>query len=348
MLLILRKMLFQYPLRICLFLLLINQPALSNDYVDPEIRAFLDHLVEIKAPSINTLPISEGRAMLSNAQAQLHIIPAAQIETIKIPLKQFGTVSANIIRPENTTQALPIIIYFHGGGWVLGGVDTHDRLARDLAIGAHAAVVLVDYSRSPEAQYPVPIEQAYAATKWISNNAKRLKLDASRLAVAGDSAGGNLATVTTLLSKQRHGPKIMFQLLFYPAVDANFTTPSSKRYANGYFLTADIVRWAWNQYIPQQKDREKITASPLRASLTDLSGLPETLIITAENDLLRDEGEAYAAKLRAAGVKVTATRYLGAIHDFVMLNAIYKSKPAQAAISQATNMLKTTFYPGEN
>lgn len=235
---------------------------------------------------------------------------------------------------------LPVVMYFHGGGWVLGGFDTHDRLARELANGAHAAIVFVNYTPSPEAKYPVAIEEAYAATKWVAQNGKIIHVNSSRLAVAGDSVGGNMATVVALLAKERGGPQIKFQLLFYPVTDTNFETTSYLTYQNGYWLTRDAMKWFWSNYLTNQTNANDPTVSPLHASLQQLKGLPPALIINGENDVLRDEGQAYALKLLEAGVQVTAVQYHGTIHDFVMLNAITDDPAPRGAIEQASQMLK--------
>jgi acetyl esterase len=240
---------------------------------------------------------------------------------------------------QNSERVLPVIMHFHGGGWVLGDVNTHDRLIREIAVGVHAAVVFVDFDRSPEAQFPIPVEEAYAATKYVAENGSVLNVDGSRLAVLGDSAGGNMAAAVTLLSKQRRGPKIAFQLLFYPVTDANFETGSYTQFQDGPWLTKSAMEWFWNAYLPDKAARKEIIAAPLSAKPNQLEGLPDALIITAENDVLRDEGEAYARKLWEAGVRVTCTRYIGTIHDFVMLNAIADAPAARGAIAQANAAL---------
>ena len=264
----------------------------------------------------------------------------ADIEDRDLPTGPSGKVSVRIVRPKGALQALPVIMYFHGGGWVLGDKETHDRLIREIANGVNAAVVFVNYTSSPEAKYPVPIEEAYAATKYIAENGKDLNLDSNRLAVAGDSVGANMATVVAMLAKERKGPNIRFQNLFYPVTDANFDTQSYRDYATGYFLTRDAMKWFWNNYLPDENARKQPMASPLRASLDQLKGMPPTLVIVGEFDVLRDEGEAYAHKLTDAGVQVTATRMLGAIHDFVMLNAITNAAPPRAAMALANNYLQ--------
>jgi acetyl esterase len=230
-------------------------------------------------------------------------------------------------------------MYFHGGGWVLGGADTHDRLLRDLANGAHATIVFVNYTLSPEVKYPVPVEQGYAAAKWVEENGQTINVNPSRMEVVGDSVGGNMAAAVALLAKQRGGPKINFQLLFYPVTDANFDTPSYNAYQDGYFLTREAMKWFWDNYTSNQTNRKEPTVSPLQASIEQLKGLPSTLIINGEFDVLRDEGEAYAHKLIEAGVPVTAVRYHGTIHDFVMLNPITDTPPVRGAILQASQMI---------
>jgi acetyl esterase len=234
---------------------------------------------------------------------------------------------------------LPVIFYIHGAGWVFGDAQTHDRLVRELAVGVGGAVVFPEYDRSPEAHYPVAIEQNYTAARWVVSEGESKGLDAGRIAVAGDSVGGNMSIALTLMAKERGGPKLAAQVLFYPVTDANFDTASYRQFAEGYFLRRDAMQWFWDQYTTDQDQREEITASPLRASLEQLTGLPPALVITGEADVLRDEGEAYANKLREAGVQVTAVRYQAIIHDFVMLNALRETHAADAAIKQATRFL---------
>jgi acetyl esterase len=234
-------------------------------------------------------------------------------------------------------------MYFHGGGWVLGDKETHDRLVREITNDAQATVVFVDYARSPEAKYPVAIEQAYTATKWAAENGASIGVDTSRLVVAGDSVGGNMVAAVTLLARVRGGPKVDFQVLCYPVTDANFDTQSYQQFGQaGYWLTREAMRWFWDSYAPEAV-RNEPTVSPLRASLDQLKGLPPALLITDENDVLRDEGEAYAHKLMAAGVPVSATRYLGTIHDFMLLNPITGTPAPRAAIAQVSDTLRRVF-----
>ncbi|AHG46382.1 esterase [Rhizobium leguminosarum bv. trifolii CB782] len=226
---------------------------------------------------------------------------------------------------------------------MLGDAETHDWLVREIANGADAAIVFVDYERSPEARYPIAIEQAYAATKYVAEHAKEFKVDASRLAVAGDSVGGNMAAVV-LLAKERDGPAIDQQVLFYPVADANFDNGSYNQFANGPWLTKEAMKRFWNAYLPDEAKRKEPTASPLQATLEQLNGLPPALIITDENDVLRDEGEAYGRKLSQTGVKVTSIRYNGMIHDFLLLNAIAATPAARSAIAIASDTLRSTLH----
>jgi acetyl esterase len=322
--------------------------------VDSTIDGFLKKPAAQGGLPLYTLSPTEARATLSAVQAGAVAKPATSSEDRTIAGGPTGHISLRIIWPLDPPAPelphlfrvfppLPVVLFFHGGGWVLGDIETHDRLVREIATGAHAAVVFVDYARSPEAHYPVAIEQAYAATKWVAENAAPLGLDPSRLALAGDSAGGNMVAAVTLLAKERQGPQIAFQLLLYPVTDARIETASYAQFADGPWLTRKAMQWFWNSYAPDVAVRNEPTASPLCATLEQLRELPPALVITAELDVLRDEGEAYAHKLLAAGVPVTATRYLGAIHDFAMLNPIAQSLPSRAAIAQATGALRAAF-----
>jgi acetyl esterase len=317
----------------------------SSNYstVEKNTKLFLEKAQQSGAPPLYTLTPNEARKAVSGQQSSVPIQkPPAEIENKTIPAGPNGEISIQIVKPQGSSnETLPVVMYFHGVGWIIGGFDTHERLLRELANGAQAAIVFVNYIRSPESKYPTPLEEAYAATKWIAENGQTLNLDPSRLAVAGDSAGGNMATEVALLAKERGGPPITFQLLFYPVTDAtNFDRPSYKTYKEGYWLTTKAVKWVWDNYLSNDTNRKDPTVSPLYASLDQLSGLPPALIIFGENDVLRDEVEAYAHKLMQAGVPTTATLYLGTIHDFVMLNAITDTPAARGAIDQASHTLK--------
>ena len=301
-------------------------------------QQFVDGLAG--APPIYTLSPAEARAVLERAQSIPVGKPGAQIEDTAFPVGPTGSVPIRIVRPNGGAGTLPVVVYVHGGGWILGDRNTHDRVVREIAVGAGAVVVFVDYDRSPEARYPVAIEQAYAAACCVVDHAADLRIDPSRLAVVGDSVGGNMAAALTLMARERRGPKIAFQVLFYPVTDADFDTASYTRFADGPWLTKRAMLWFWEAYLPDLAARKQPTATPLNASLHQLAGLPEALVIVDENDVLRDEGEAYARKLSDAGVRVTSTRYNGTIHDFVMLNALADTPATRGAIAQAIGALK--------
>jgi acetyl esterase len=307
--------------------------------LEPATQSFIDAVAKGGGAPIYTLTPEAARKVLDGAQAGPVKMLAADVEHRTLPVGPTGSVTVRVVRPPHSKGPLPVIMYFHGGGWVLGDEKTHDRVVRQIANGAHAAVIFVDYTPSPEAQFPVPIEQAYAATRYVAEHPAEFNVDASRLAVVGDSVGGNMAAAVTLLAKQAGGPKIRYQVLFYPVTDANFDDGSYNEFANGPWLTKPGMQWFWNAYAPNVADRDKITASPLRATLNDLKDLPPALVITDENDVLRDEGEAYARKLSQAGVRTTTVRYNGTVHDFVMLNALGDTPAATAAVAQANAAL---------
>jgi acetyl esterase len=321
-----------------------NTPNLRATILEPHTLAFLEALEAQGGPPLYTLASADARNVLLGAQKSGHVAKQpASIEDRIINGGPTGTISLRIVRPASNTSLLPGIMYFHGGGWVLGDKETHDRLVRELVNSTQSTLIFVDYAYSPEARYPIAIEQAYNATVWVAENGPAIGVDPSRLAVVGDCAGGNLAAVVTLLAKQRQGPKLCFQVLFYPVTDADLDNDSYRQFgAGGYWLTTAAMRWFWDSYVAADQ-RQAPTVSPLQASVEQLQGLPPALIITAENDVLRDEGEAYVHKLIEAGVVVTATRYLGTIHDFVMLNALTGAPATRAAIAQASAALRNAF-----
>jgi acetyl esterase len=291
-------------------------------------------------PFLFQLTPEQGREVAETVQTDpTPTLPEADVTDLTVDGGPTGSVRVRIVRPRGATGVLPVVLYVHGLGWVFGGPVTHDRLVREIAVGVNAAVVFPDYDLAPEAKYPTQIEQVYAVADWIAMNGPEHSLDPARIAVAGDSVGGNMATVATILAKQRGGVEFQGQLLFYPVTDANFDTGSYRQFAEGYFLAREGMQWFWDQYTTDPAQRAEITASPLRAATDELAGLPQALVITGEADVLRDEGEAYAAKLRAAGVPVTSVRYNGIIHDFVGLNPLRHTFAAQAAITQGIAFL---------
>ena len=301
--------------------------------LEPAAQAFAE--ATANPPYLYDLAPAEGRKVVDDTQSGAIDKPAVDDEWITA-----NGVKTRIVRPAGATGVLPVILYIHGAGWVFGNAHTHDRLVRELAVGTGAAVVFPEYDLSPEARYPVAIEQEYAVAQWIVAEGATKDLDASRLVIAGDSVGGNMAAALTLMAKQRGDVTFKAQALFYPVTDASFDTDSYHQFAEGYWLRRDAMVWFWDQYTTDPDERAQITASPLRATADDLSGLPKALLINGEADVLRDEGEAYARNLRAAGVDVTATRYGGAIHDFMMVNALRETNAAGAAIAQAVGFLK--------
>jgi len=310
--------------------------------LEPAAQAFVE--ATANPPYLFDLGPAEGRKAVDEVQSGEIAKPAIDEEWITVPGGPTGSVRARIVRPAGATGTLPVILYIHGAGWVFGNAHTHDRLVRELAVGAGAAVVFPEYDLSPEVRYPVAIEQNYTVAKWVVEQGATKDLDGSRLAVAGDSVGGNMTAALTLMAKERGDVPLVQQVLFYPVTDASFDTGSYHQFATGYFLRRDGMQWFWDQYTTDEAERAQITASPLRASTEQLAGLPPALVITGEADVLRDEGEAYANKLREAGVAVTAVRYQAIIHDFVMLNALRETHAAEAAINQAVATLRAALH----
>jgi acetyl esterase/lipase len=311
----------------------------AQPVLEPAAAAFAE--ATAKPPYLFDLGPAEGRRTVDEVQSGEITKPEVDEEWISVTGGPTGSVRARIVRPKGATGTLPVILYIHGAGWVFGNAHTHDRLVRELAVGADAAVVFPEFDLSPEARYPVAIEQNYAVAQWVVREGAAKGLDGARLAVAGDSVGGNMSAALTLMAKERGDVPLVQQVLFYPVTDASFDTGSYEQFATGYFLRRDAMRWFWDQYTTDEKQRAEITASPLRATVGQLTGLPPALVITGEADVLRDEGEAYAAKLREAGVPVTSVRYQGIIHDFVMLNALRGTHAAEAAIAQAVATLRS-------
>ncbi|MDR6975031.1 acetyl esterase/lipase [Streptomyces sp. 3330] len=310
--------------------------------LEPEAAAFAE--ATANPPYLFDLPPAEGRKAVDEVQSGEIHKPAVDEEWITVSGGPTGSVRARIVKPAGAEGTLPVVLYIHGAGWVFGNAHTHDRLVRELAVGAEAAVVFPEYDLSPEARYPVAIEQNFAVARWIVEEGATKGLDGGRLAVAGDSVGGNMTAALTLMAKERGGVPLVHQVLFYPVTDASFDTGSYHQFAEGYFLRRDGMQWFWDQYTTDETERAQITASPLRATTEQLQDLPPALVITGEADVLRDEGEAYANKLRAAGVPVTAVRFQGIIHDFVMLNALRPTYAAEAAITLAVGTLRDALH----
>ena len=310
--------------------------------LEPASQAFVD--ATSTPPFLYEMSPEQGRKTVDDVQSSPIYKPDVDEKWITVQGGPTGQVAVRIVKPLGAAGPLPVIVYTHGAGWVLGDAHTHDRLVRDLAIGSDAAVVFPEYDRAPEARYPIAIEQCYTAAKWAAEHGADEGLDSSRIAISGDSCGGNIAIALTLLAKERGDIAFLHQVLFYPVTNADFDTESYLKFAEGYFLSRPAMMWFWDQYLPDHDRRAEITVSPLRATTEQLAGLPPALVITDEADVLRDEGEAYAARLRAAAVPVTAVRYNGMTHDFVMLNALHDTQAARAAIAQATAILHSALH----
>jgi acetyl esterase len=310
---------------------------MTRHVLEPAAQQFAD--ATSKPPLLYQLGVEGARKVLDDVQAA----PIAKLDvdekwiTVRAGV---GDVRVRIVKPVGAAGLLPTVLYVHGGGWILGNAGTHDRLVRELAVGVSAAVAFVEYDRSPEAHYPVAIEQAYATARWITQQGQTEGLDASRLAIAGDSVGGNMTAAVAILAKQRGDVRFVHQSMYYPVTDAAQDTDSYREFADGPFLTANGMAWFWDASLPDQSKRAEITVSPLRASIQDLAGLPEAFLIVDENDVLRDEGEAYARKLTEAGVRTTSVRYNGIIHDFMMVNPLRETAASTAAIEQAIYVLR--------
>lgn len=312
----------------------------KNPKVERHVREFLAALKSAGGPPLETLPPADARQVLVGAQASAdHELPPCELEERTI--NQDGrSVSIVIVRPVGLKEKCPAFLFFHGGGWILGDFPTHERFVRDLVVDSGFAAIFVNYTPSPEARYPTAVNEAYSATKWVAEHGDEINVDGSRIAVVGNSVGGNMAAVVALMAKQNRGPKISSQILFWPVTDANFDTDSYNEYADGYFLTKAMMEWFWDAYTTDPAERQAVTCSPLRATLDDLTDLPPALVQTAGNDVLRDEGEAYARKLDAAGVDVTLVRYDSLIHDYGLLNALSAVPAVRTALHQAAEELR--------
>jgi acetyl esterase len=315
----------------------------DRNETDPILEPITQQFVEETGQTFLALPPDDARKVFSHLQSSPVGRPGAEIVDMTFPTGPTGSVEVRIIRPKDLQGPLPVVIYCHGGGWIAGDTETHDRLIREIAVGASAALVFVCYDRAPEAGFPIATEQVYAATLHVVANASALNVDATRLAIIGDCAGGAIAASVAILVRERRGPNIDLQILICPVTAANFNSRSYERFAMGPWLTRSAMLRVWDHWSPDVERRDDGSAAPLRAPLDHLSHLPAALIITAENDVTRDEAECYARRLSEAGVRVTSVRYNGTIHDFAILNALADTPAARGAIFQITDTLRQAF-----
>ncbi|MDO6674112.1 alpha/beta hydrolase [Tenacibaculum sp. 1_MG-2023] len=315
----------------------------GSDGLDSQVQEFLEVIHSYQGPPLQDLPLDIGRNAMENMQKDSTLI-YDKVTFTKVSFKEQGKqVNTVIVKPKKTKKLLPVLLYFHGGGWVFNSFETHKRLMRDLALKANVAIVFVEYSRAPEVKYPIANEEGYAATLFISKYGKQYGLDTNRIIVGGDSVGGNMATVVAMMAEQKGTPKLLGQVLLYPVTDTNLNTKSYEQFSKGHYLTRATMKWFWNVYVPEKKLYSLGTVAPLKATLEELKNLPKTLLITAECDVLRDEGETYARKLRMAGVPVVSTRYGGTIHDFIVLNSLRETVASKEAVAQIATFLKKNF-----
>lgn len=306
-------------------------------------KKFLEAVNSGGAP-VESLSKEEARKVLVDAQASVKVDVSGIDESEKTIQVDGYSVKLNVVRPSGVKDRLPVFVFIHGGGWILGDYPTHRRMVRDLVAGSGCAAVFVNYTPSPEAKYPQAINEIYAALCWLAANGDTLNVDSSRLAVVGNSVGGNMSAVMGLMAKDKKGPAIRLLVLLWPVTDVDFTTDSYKLYGEQRFLTTSLMKWMFDQYTTNMKQRKEPCHSPLRASLSDLKGLPDTLIVTAENDILRDEGETFGRKLDEAGVTVTTVRYNGVIHDFGLLNAFAGMAETRSMFSYVAAELKMHLF----
>ena len=312
--------------------------------VDPRlsrgVKAFLKVLNSSGGPPLETLPPLEAREVLVNAQASVPVDLSGIEESEKTITTDGYTIKLNVVRPEGVRDKLPVFMFIHGGGWVLGDYPTHKRMVRDLVVLTGFAAVFVNYTRTPDARYPQAINEIYAATKWVAEHGEEINVDGRNMAVVGNSVGGNMTAATALKAKDQGGPEIKVHIMMWPVTDANFETESFKQFGEKRFLTTSLMKWMWDLYTNDPKQRKEIYAAPLQATVEQLKGLPPALIQVAESDILRDEGEAYGRKLDEAGVKATTVRYDGMIHDFGLLNGLAEEPAVRSLFEHAAAELK--------
>jgi len=321
-----------------------RKTAAEDLNISKETREFLKALNSGDGKPLETLSPTDARLVLVGAQESVKY-DYSDIEESERTITQDGqSIKVHIVKPKGAKAGLPVFMFFHGGGWVLGDYPTHKRLVRDLVVNSGAVAVFPDYTPSPEAQFPVPTNQAYAATKWVAEHGHEIGVDGSKLAVVGNSVGGNMATVVALMAKDKKGPKIKQQILLWPVTDSNFSRDSYTEFAQERFLTTPLMKWMWDNYLPDTAARKNKYASPFQATWEELKDLPPALVQVAENDILHDEGVAYGRKLDEAGVPTTITEYKGFIHDYGMLNPLAHIPAVKSSIIQASVVLKNALF----
>lgn len=312
----------------------------KSSYLLYDIEKFIEETGKNSTKPLYEMTPDEARSFLVSLQKKYPINLSADITDRIIQTETAGEVDIRIIRPLNENRKLPAIVYAHGGGWVMGDKEVYDTLIKQLSISTHSAVIFVNYERSPENTYPKALNQIYGVLKYVSTYPDEFDIDENLISIAGDSAGGNMAIACTLKANIEKAPKIQAQILIYPVADASMNSESYKEFQNGPWLSKKAMEYFWNAYMPQKSERNNILISPVNADIEDLKNLPPALIITAENDVLRDEGEEYARKLNLAGVKVSNIRLNGTIHDFMMINALSENIQTIMAFSFIKEGLK--------
>lgn len=318
---------------------------MDTPFLVKKVQNFIDKLSATGGKPLYEMSYGEARSFLQEMQSERKIFADNEVLDADVKVSGGYKMPLKIVRPKNVVGKMPVIFYIHGGGWVMGNYATHERLVNELVSQTQAAVVFPVYMQSPESQFPQTTDNLFEALRHVVLHADEYNFDKDNLIVAGDSVGGNMALVMALLAKQQASePRIKFMLLLYPVAGADLTTESYKEFAEGPWLTQKAMQWFWNAYAPSELQRESILACPLRATLEELEGLPPALIITAENDVLRDEGEAMARKLDAAGVETASVRINGTIHDFLMLDALQNTAPSKEGMAVAVKALKQAVH----
>ncbi|CDY79109.1 FIG00453767: hypothetical protein [Caballeronia glathei] len=311
----------------------------TDEHIDPRVRSFLVEINKDSSPFWE-LPQPKPQDILTDLQNQTPVDMSGVTTSERTITANGRTVKLYIMKPEHIRGESGVLLFIHGGVWIVGNFANHRRLLRDLVVGSGQVGVFVEYTPLPQARFPTQLEESYAALTWVASHANEFGADGSRIAVVGNSVGGNMAAALPIMAKERKGPKIRYQALLIPATDASVDTDSYHAFGTGRFLARAFMQYGWDLYAPNPETRDNPYVSPLRASTEELAGLPPALVVTAENDPLRDEGEAYARKLKAAGVTVAAVRYNGTIHDFVLLNALRHVPSTEAALQQISDGIR--------